>query len=259
VSEVLKTLQSTGQAAGDPAVGELGPWFHNLHLPDGTQTAPDHPLGDFPAFKWDQLAGHLPEDLSGWRALDIGCNAGFYSFALARRGASVLGIDHDPHYLRQARWAAARFGLEERTRFELRTVYDLAGRRERFDLIVFMGVLYHLRYPLLALDLVAERLEGLLVFQTLTLPSVAPVETPEDLPLDHRDRLLDRTWPSMAFVEHRMAGDPTNWWLANEAAVEAMLRSTGLEITGRPGHEIWVVRRTAPFGHGSELRAATGR
>ena len=48
------TLQS--QRAGIREVDDLGPWFHNLHLPDGTETAPDHPLGDFPAFKWAELA-----------------------------------------------------------------------------------------------------------------------------------------------------------------------------------------------------------
>ena len=80
-------------------IRELAPWFHNLHLPGGVQTAPDHPLGDFPAFKWRELAGSLPGDLTGWRALDIGCNAGFYSFELARRGAEVLGIDLDERYL----------------------------------------------------------------------------------------------------------------------------------------------------------------
>lgn len=84
-------------------ISELGPWFHNLHLPDGTQTAPDHFLGDFPRFKWEALAPHLPADLTGWTALDIGCNAGFYTFELARRGAQVLGIDLNPHYLAQAR------------------------------------------------------------------------------------------------------------------------------------------------------------
>src|SRR3954463_5960088 len=90
------------------AIAALGPWFHNIHLPDGTQTAPDHFLGDFPRFKWEALADHLPADLEGWTALDIGCNAGFYTFELAARGARVTGIDVDPHYLAQAEWAAAR-------------------------------------------------------------------------------------------------------------------------------------------------------
>src|SRR3954464_14747194 len=127
-------------------IQRLGPWFHNLHLPDGTQTCPDHWLGDFPSFKWRELAAHLPEDLSGWTALDIGCNAGFYTFELVKRGATVLGIDLDERYLRQARWAAEQFGVADRVRFEQLQVYDLAQRAERFDLVLFMGVLYHLRY-----------------------------------------------------------------------------------------------------------------
>lgn len=69
----MSTLQSH---SGESAAPELGPRFHNLHLPGGRRTAPDHPLGDFPAFKWEQIAAHLPADLSGARALDIGCNAG---------------------------------------------------------------------------------------------------------------------------------------------------------------------------------------
>src|SRR5207248_1514672 len=82
-----------------PEIASLAPWFHNLHLPNGTQTAPEHPLGDFPAVKWRQIAPFIAPDLTGWRALDIGCNAGFYSFELARRGAEVTALDIDPHYL----------------------------------------------------------------------------------------------------------------------------------------------------------------
>src|SRR5437763_6983773 len=98
------TLQSDGSRVSTKdqlgrEIHELAPWFHNLHLPGGRQTAPDHPLGDFPAFKWQQLAAALPEDMTGLRVLDIGCNAGFYSLAVAGRGAHVLGIDVDPHYL----------------------------------------------------------------------------------------------------------------------------------------------------------------
>jgi tRNA (mo5U34)-methyltransferase len=251
------SLQSTGQASLTREVEELGPWFHNLHLPDGVQTAPDHPLGDFPAFKWAILADVLPVDMHGWRALDIGCNAGFYSFELAKRGAQVLAIDHDEHYLKQAEWARDRFGLHDQVEFRQMGVYELRSLRATFDLVLFMGVLYHLRYPMLALDIATECVHGTLVVQTLTMPGPEPVPLPEDLAIDQRDMLRSPEWPAMAFIENRLAGDPTNWWAPNVAAVEAMIRTTGMEIVERAGHELWICRRGAANPHRQELAEAT--
>src|SRR4051794_2211058 len=236
------------------AIAELGPWFHNLHLPDGRQTAPEHPLGDFPAFKWGQIAACLPEDLAGASALDIGCNAGFYSFELASRGAEVLGLDLDEHYLRQGRWAARHLDPEGRVEFRQGSVYNLVDLRSSFDVVLFMGVLYHLRHPLLALDAVAERVGGKLVLQTLTMPGEEPVATPADVEIGERGRLLEPGWPRAAFIEHRLAGDPTNWWAADAACVEAMVRSAGLRIGERPGHEIWICERDEGNDHSRDLR-----
>ncbi len=233
--------------AADPtrkAIERLSPWFHNLHLGDGVETAPEHDLGDFPAYKWKLLARHLPEDLSGWNALDIGCNAGFYSFELARRGARVLGIDREPHYLRQARWAAQHLGLEEQVEFRKAEVYDLGRGAQRFDLVLFMGVFYHLRHPLLVLDSLASMVDRLLVFQTLTSPDSEQLEVPENLPLLDRDALCARGWPRMSFIERRLAGDGTNWWAPNHAAVLALLRSAGFCVTIHPGHEIYICEPT---------------
>ena len=221
-------------------VQDLGPWFHNLHLPDGTQTAPGHPLGDFPAKKWRPIRPHIPENLAGWTALDIGCNAGFYSFELARRGAEVTAIDYDARYLRQAEWAAAQYGLSDRITFRRMQVYDLARIAERYDLVWFMGVFYHLRYPMLGLDIVARRTGRMLVFQTMTLPGEHAVEPPCNLSLDERDRMTQPGWPAMAFVERRVEDDPTNWWVANHAGVEAMLRTCGLHVRARPAHEVYI-------------------
>jgi tRNA (mo5U34)-methyltransferase len=247
-------------------IERLGPWFHNLHLPDGTQTAPDHHLGDFPSYKWEVLRPHLPERLDGWTALDLGCNAGFYSFELARRGATVTAVDLDEHYLQQARWAAREYGLQDAIDFRRMQIYDLARMEERFDLVLFMGLFYHLRYPMLGLDLVASRTRRLMVFQTLTIPGFEVEAEILDQSLDDRESLTQPGWPRMAFIEHSFAGDPTNWWVPNHACVLAMLRSCGFTVTAHLGHEIYLCEpgaaergRANALWRSAELLAATGR
>jgi tRNA (mo5U34)-methyltransferase len=257
-------MTETTTRPGDE-IEALAPWFHNLHLPDGTQTAPGHPLGDFPSVLWERICEHVPEDLAGWRVLDVGCNAGFYSFELARRGAEVTAIDLDEHYLRQARWAARAYGLENRVEFRRMQVYDLARVDETWDLVWFMGVFYHLRYPLLALDVLSRRSTKLMMFQCMEFPGEEPLETPGDVPLDQRSRLLEPGWPRMAFLEKCVAGDPTNWWAPDRACSEAVLRASGFRVVGRPCPEVYLCEKAEgphPLGiEGlleAEYRAATG-
>lgn len=215
-------------------IRKLGPWFHNLHLPDGTETCPSHPLGDFPQSQWQQLAPHLPLDMGGQTVLDIGCNAGFYSIELARRGAMVTAIDVDEHYLAQARWVVQVFGLEDRIHLEQRQLYSLAHTRRRWDVVLFLGLLYHLRYPLLGLDIVSRCVGRTLILQSLSAPGHEIEEPPENLDLNDRDPLVRPGWPRLSFIERNMAGDRTNWWAPNRACIEAMLRSSGLRIVARP-------------------------
>jgi tRNA (mo5U34)-methyltransferase len=231
----------------------LGPWFHNLHLPDGTQTAPHHPYGDFPAFKWRDIEASVPTDLSGWSVLDIGCNAGFYSIELARRGARVLGLDIEPLYLRQARWAARRCGLERTMKFRGGDVYQLLGSSKKFDLVWFTGVFYHLRYPTLALDLVRRATRRLMMFQSMTMPGDPRPDLPADVAMDQRELLLQEHWPKMAFIEQRLADDPTNQWVPNAACVEGLLRSAGFEILRRPTHEFYLCAPSTSRNAGHEL------
>jgi tRNA (mo5U34)-methyltransferase len=221
-------------------IEKLAPWFHNLHLPGGLQTAPEHPLGDFPLVKWRQIAPFIAPDLTGWRVLDVGCNAGFYTFELARRGAEVIALDIDAHYLDQARWAAQRFGLEERIEFRCGSVYELAGCGEQFDLVWFLGVFYHLRHPLLALDILREITTRQMVLQTLTMPGECALQPPDSVGLFDREWLTRPGWPRMAFIERSLAEDPTNWWAPDRACVEALVRSAGFSVRARPGHEIYV-------------------
>ena len=224
-------------------VKELAPWFHNIQLPDGTQTAPDHFLGDFPKFKWEKIKNSIPENLEGWKVLDIGCNAGYYSLELAKRGAEVLAIDLDEHYLKQAKWVAKEFGLDDKIKFEQMQVYDLAHTEEKFDLVWFMGVFYHLRYPMLAMDILSQKVKKMMVFQTLSLPGQEEMPIPEDVEFHKREIMKEDAWPKMAFIEHKLAGDPTNWWAPNHHGIISMLRSCGLTVTAMPEDETYVAQK----------------
>ena len=238
-----RTLQDYGGRADtepEKTIAAMAPWFHNLHLPNGVETAPRHPLGDFPAYKWRAVQGCFPQDLTGWSVLDVGCNAGYYSFALAERGASVLGIDSDERYLKQALWARRQYGLDEQVRFDKRAIWQLAEMEETFDIVLFLGVFYHLRYPLLGLDLAGSKARKLLLFQSLSTPEEAEGVQPADLDLREREQLLRPEWPKLWFIENSFAGDPTNWWIPNAAAMTAMLRSAGLRILDRPAHETYL-------------------
>src|ERR1700709_1775679 len=147
-------------------IDALGPWFHNLDL-HGVPTAPSHFLGDYPAVKWRNFAEIVPKSLKGKTVLDIGCNAGFYAMEMKRRGADrVLGLDSREEYLAQARFAAEVNDLD--VEFRNLSVYDVGRLVETFDLVIFMGVLYHLRHPLLALDLIHEHVAGdMMLFQSM--------------------------------------------------------------------------------------------
>jgi tRNA (mo5U34)-methyltransferase len=222
-------------------VEALGPWFHNIDLL-GVKTAPDHFLGDYPAQKWRRFAAALPVDLSGKAVLDIGCNGGFYAIEMKRRGAArVLGIDWDEAYLSQARFAAKVLDLD--IEYRKLSVYDVGGLGERFDLVLFMGVLYHLRHPLLALDLIREHVaRDMLVFQSMQRGSRAVGRLAEDYPFSETEVFDGPAYPKLHFVEHRYAGDPTNWWVPNRACAEAMLRNAGFAIEGHPEAEVYVCR-----------------
>lgn len=243
-------------------VDRLAPWFHNIDLGHGIHTAPDHFLGDYPAFKFERFADALPADLTGKSVLDIGCNAGFYAVEMKRRGADrVLGIDSDDRYLAQARLATEALGFTG-VEFRNLSVYDVGALRERFGLVIFMGVLYHLRHPLLALDLIREHAAGdLMLFQTMQQGSREVYPVPEDhpfhLPGTHRPPAFfdEPGYPKMHFIEREFAHDWTNWWAPNAACSAAMLRAAGFTIEAQPEAEVYLCR-TAPVPYAAYGPAA---
>jgi tRNA (mo5U34)-methyltransferase len=236
---------SLSRAEIEQRVRDLGHWFHNMDL-QGVQTAPDHFLGDYPRVKFAGFAHALPDDLAGRSVLDIGCNGGFYAIEMKRRGAGrVVAIDSDDDYLNQARFAAEVSGFRD-IEFAKLDVYDVGRLGERFDLVIFMGVLYHLRHPLLALDLIHEHVAGdLMLFQSMQRGSREVVDVEPDYPFTDEAVFDQPGWPKLHFIEHEYSADWTNWFVPNAAASAALLRASGFEIVERPEEEVYLCRRRA--------------
>jgi tRNA (mo5U34)-methyltransferase len=224
----------------------------------GVWTAPEHFLGDYPAVKWNRFAHTIPADLSGKTVLDIGCNGGFYSMEMKRRGADrVVGIDFDPDYLAQARFAAEVEGLD--IEFRQMSVYDVAQLGERFDVVFFIGVLYHLRHPLLALDLIHEHVtRDLLVFQSMQRGSPEIGEVAEDYPFQETAIFEQPGYPKLHFIEQSYSHDNTNWWAPNRACAAAMLRSAGFAIEAMPEEEVFICRHVPVAASGAVYPARGG-
>jgi tRNA (mo5U34)-methyltransferase len=211
---------------GDVAeqVRALGWWYQHFELPDGTWTGDGTPPAYYPEERWNAFAGHIPESLAGKSVLDVGGNAGYFAIRMLLRGAkSCTLVDPYREFAAQARFAAAQFGVK------LKVVTDdihtfCLTTEDRFDYVLFLGTFYHLKYPVLVLDRLAEMTKERMVLQS---HARTPEEGAGEL-------------PTMAFVEGDYRGDHSNWWVPTHEALDAMTRSAGLRVVARPHPEVVV-------------------
>jgi tRNA (mo5U34)-methyltransferase len=204
-------------------VDSVGSWYHRIEVAPGLIT---------PGVNDSQLvleSLNLPADLSGLRVLDIGTRDGFFAFECERRGAEVTAIDYMPP--EETGFLVARELLGSRVEFIQENVYDLSdGRYGGFDLVLFLGVLYHLRDPMLALDSIWKVASGRLIVETQVIDD-ALLSAPGEF-----KRLVDLSpelpqVPLMQFYPgDALNGDPTCVWAPNEACLKAMLEETGFEV-----------------------------
>jgi tRNA (mo5U34)-methyltransferase len=212
-------------------VDELGPWFHNYELASGVWTNPSgrFPGVEYPLERWRLIEPLLP-DVKDKFCLDVGCSSGFFSVKLKELGAAyVLGIDFEqqPQAIQQAQFAARTLGLD--VDFRNMSAYDLSGLPRKFDIILFMGVFYHLRHPLVALEAVRALCEGAMIFQTITTQhqmNFSELNAAVTQNVDLRSStILDNQFPAVRFLEGALNDDVTCWFVPNIQAVAAMLRS----------------------------------
>lgn len=107
----------------------------------------------------------------------------------------------------------------------------------RFDVILFMGVFYNLRYPLMVFDQLSRLRPSVMFFQTIVRGVDKWIELEDNYPIQERRIFEDTGYPSLFFVERRYGADPTNWWIPNRSCVEALLRSSGFAA---PNREVFV-------------------
>lgn len=135
-------------------VSEVEFWYHQIELAPGLVTPG---INDSSTVLKNLENLGLPMLGSGLRVLDIGCRDGFFSFAMEARGAEVIGVDYAPSNTTGFDVAARVF--DSKVEYIVENVYDLTPQKYgRFDIVFFLGVLYHLRNPLLALDRIRQML-----------------------------------------------------------------------------------------------------
>lgn len=210
-------------------------WYHTIELPGGVVT---------PGVNNSPLALarlDLPTSLAGKSVLDVGAWDGFYSFEAAKRGAArVLATDS---FVWQGRWQQSGFllarqalGLEGVVEDRFIDVMDLSPKAlgQTFDVVLFLGVLYHLRDPITALQRVSSVCDGLLLMETETALNFLPFPAA-------------RLWPG-----RELKDDDTNWWSLNRAALVALLGIFGFRDV-RVAYQTPLLRR-----FGRALRSGRG-
>ncbi|HWS55858.1 MAG TPA: DUF1698 domain-containing protein [Pyrinomonadaceae bacterium] len=228
----------------------LRPWFHRIDLGGGLYTKTESVMGepvDHPAGPWGVIGKCLPEDLRGKSVLDVGCNAGFYAIEAKRRGAArVLGVDGQRQHVRQAVFVRKALGLD--IEYRRMNVYELNRRAVgEFDITLALGLIYHLKHLVLALENLYEVTRELLVVETAVMP---PARTPKSFlhPLGETQMRLH----PLAYVENPAGAKEQvfNWFLPGVEALRALLRQTGFEavevVEVKDERAVLVCRKTAP-------------
>jgi tRNA (mo5U34)-methyltransferase len=180
-------------------------WFHNYELLPGVMTNGSKPI------KEEELAVlfQIPQDLRGKRVLDIGCADGYYTFLAEERGASVVAIDALP----SQGFFLAHEVRGSKAEFHQMDLYDLQpDTLGVFDIVFFMGVYYHLKNPILALERIASITREQVIIESHIMN-----------PTNSNKEGLSR------FYEHDelAPGDPTNWWAPNVPCLLQTVRAAG--------------------------------
>lgn len=206
-------------------------WYHRIYLGRGVYTLDDPTHHDG---VWNLLRPAFPANLQDASVLDVGANAGFFSILMKLMGAGrVLGIESYDDYLRQAELCRQVWDLD--IEYLPLDAHQMGSIEEQFDLVLFLGILYHLKAPLLVLEEAGRVCRDAIVIET------------EVIPVNRRNRVYVRLGPRgqvrptrcskgiMKFIEKdELSSDGSNWWVPDTECVLGMLRTAGFEYFSAP-------------------------
>jgi tRNA (mo5U34)-methyltransferase len=217
-------------------VEELGWWYHHFELPSGVWTGDGEPPAYDPGERWQLIEPHL-DNLEDKSVLDVGGNSGYFTLRMKQLGAGrCVMVEPVVEFVDQAEFVFEQFEVDVEVVNEDVHVYCLTTD-ERFDYVFFLGLFYHLKYPVLVLDRLAEMTKEQIFFNSHIEGPPAEIGTLGDV---ERGDLQSAAFPRMSFIEGAYRGDLSNWWVPNYEALEPLARSAGLKPIARPHPEMLI-------------------
>jgi tRNA (mo5U34)-methyltransferase len=208
-------------------------WYQRIYLGQGVYTLPTLQLHNY---VWRAVETMLPEGFQGASVLDVGTNAGYFCIQAKLKGAGrVVGVDFDDRYLKQAEACRAIWKLDIDYRQADIDQLQLHTLGQRFDVVLFTGILYHLKNPLGVLEQVAGLCNDAIVVETEVIsPAHRNIVHVRQGPFG-RTVVTPCTSGFMKFIEKdELNGDSSNWWVPDEACVLGMLRTAGFKYFSQP-------------------------
>lgn len=202
-------------------------WYHKIELPGGILTPGWAPL--------NASYYGIPEDMSGLRVLDVGAWDGYWTFEALKRGArEVVAIDDFsdflglPENIDRESWehfdlCREALGYSEAVckRYDM-SVYDVTEERlGRFDVVFFFGTLYHLRYPLLALDKLSAVCESEIYVESAILDDYSPYQGGLGHGYPGKQTVME------FYPDKQYGNNETNWWVPTLVCMANMVKAAG--------------------------------
>lgn len=209
-------------------------WYQRIYLGQGIYTMDNNGAPAYHEHVWRRLEPTLPTNLNNASVLDVGCNAGYFAIQSKLRGAGrVVGIEFIEEFVRQAELCRQVWNLE--IEYRQLGADQVSSLNEQFDLVIFTGILYHLKNPLQALEDAGKICRDAIMVET------------EVISEDPRNTVYVRHGPYgkagvtarhngfMKFIEKdELNGDGSNWWVPDTECVRAMLRTAGFKYFSDP-------------------------